>query len=197
MSNFFTYQLTAGDMNVILAGLRLLERTSGWDIPDEIQEIGGESLDVVNIGRLCQHLNLNGQPVLSQPERTPEAESADLVTALGNGGWPTALWNHSALPSGRRAVNRDIPRLTLVGFAANSEDVIVANEREPEDSLEIGYRDGVWSVYRRDPLSGEAHWLADREEIRWALEFCATWLRVELTNEVAKAVADKLFSSCC
>lgn len=194
MSNTFTYQLTAEDVDVILVGLRLLERTSGWDIPDAIQEIGGESLNVVNIDRLCQHLNLDGQPVLSQPERTPEADSADLVTVLGNGGWPTALWNHSALPAGRRAVNRDIPRLMLVGFAANSQDVVVANEREPNDSLEIGYREGVWSVYQRNSRSGEAHWLADREEIRWALEFCATWLRVELTNEVARAVVDKLFS---
>ncbi|GHB26729.1 hypothetical protein [Salinicola rhizosphaerae] len=41
MSDTLSYQLAQEDVDVILAALRLLQRTSGWDIPDAIRDIGG------------------------------------------------------------------------------------------------------------------------------------------------------------
>ncbi|MCS2611054.1 hypothetical protein [Halomonas dongshanensis] len=102
MSDTLTYQLAQEDVDVILAALRLLQRTLGWDIPDEIQDIGGESLDVVNIDRLCERLNLDGnaddqderdvlirrfRAELSRPDWNSDT-AANLATALGDAGWP-------------------------------------------------------------------------------------------------------------
>ena len=60
MSNFVNQQLSTEEIDVILAGLRLVQRTSSYDIPDSIQEIAGRSLETVNIDRLCERLNLDG-----------------------------------------------------------------------------------------------------------------------------------------
>lgn len=60
MSNQHNYQLATEDVAVILTGLRLLQRTPGDQFPSELQEIVGDSLDVVNIDKLCESLNLDG-----------------------------------------------------------------------------------------------------------------------------------------
>jgi hypothetical protein len=105
MSDTLTHQLAQEDVDVILAALRLLQRTSSWDIPDEIQDIGGESLDVVNIDRLCEMLNLDGvvdhqddRDVLIRRFRAELSRSdwdsdtaANLATTLADAGWPIFL----------------------------------------------------------------------------------------------------------
>lgn len=102
MSDYLNHQLAAEDLDVILAALRLLQRTIDLDIPDAIQEIGGESLKIVDIDDLCERLNLEGtdddqdpRDVLIQRFRAelsrPEWDSdtaANLATALDEAGWP-------------------------------------------------------------------------------------------------------------
>ncbi|WP_110633470.1 hypothetical protein [Salinicola salarius] len=108
MSDTFSYQLAQEDVDVILAALRLLQRTSGWDIPDAIQDIGGEGLDVVNIDKLCEELNLGGtadhqdardvlirrfRAELSRPEWDSDT-AASLATSLADAGWPIFFPQH-------------------------------------------------------------------------------------------------------
>lgn len=106
MSDYLiNHQLLADDVAVILAALRLLERTPGRDISDEIVELAGDSLEVVNIDLLCQRLCLDGQLVdasvpderdtlirriraeLSRPEWDSDTP-ANLASALADAGWP-------------------------------------------------------------------------------------------------------------
>lgn len=108
MSHYLNYPLSAEDVDVLLAALRLLQRTAGWDIPDAIQQIGGESLDVVNIDRLCERLNLDGQAdtederdglikriraELSRPEWDSDT-AANLATTLADAGWQPFFPQH-------------------------------------------------------------------------------------------------------
>ncbi|MFM9271862.1 hypothetical protein R5R73_01815 [Salinicola sp. LHM] len=102
MSDYLNHQLASEDIDVILAALRLLQRTIDLDIPDAIQTIGGESLKTVDINDLCERLNLDGQPSdqdardvlikrfraeLSRPEWNSDT-AANLATALADAGWP-------------------------------------------------------------------------------------------------------------
>lgn len=102
MSDYLNHQLATEDVDVILAALRLLQRTIDLDIPDEIQKIGGDSLKTVDIDDLCERLNLDGQPSdqdereilikrfraeLSRPEWNSDT-AANLATALADAGWP-------------------------------------------------------------------------------------------------------------
>lgn len=107
MSDSLNHQLAAEDLDVILAALRLLQRTIDLDIPEAIQEIGGESLKTVDIDNLCERLNLGEsidnevqderdhliqrfRAVLSRPEWNSDT-AANLATALDDAGCPIFL----------------------------------------------------------------------------------------------------------
>lgn len=255
MSDCLDYQLSNEDIDVILAGLRLLQRTaegdvSDWDIPEEIKEIAGESLDLENVDRLCERLNFGGssnesagderdvlinrvRAELSRPEWDSDT-AANLATALADAGWPTFLpehegwyldvedgaytvvarsdgpfrsnaeamksialqfaggsqWHGQVLDTiGLTACGHGLPLMKIVGLAPNSIDVMVCNEFSPESCLEIGYRPdpfapSSWSIFRRDPATGEASWVADKQDCRSALAFSAEQLGVSINEEV-------------
>ncbi|QEA38629.1 hypothetical protein FGL86_05740 [Pistricoccus aurantiacus] len=108
MNDNMNYWLADVDVDVILAALRLLQRMSQRDIPDAILEIAGDSLEAVDIDRLCERLNLDGQAdaqdprdvliqriraELSRPEWDADT-AANLATALVDAGWPPFLSEH-------------------------------------------------------------------------------------------------------
>lgn len=255
MSDCLDYQLSNEDIDVILAGLRLLQRTaegdvSDWDIPDEIKELAGESLDVENVDRLRERLNLGGssnesdederdvlikrvRAELSRPEWDSDT-AANLATALADAGWPTffpehegwcldvedgvyvviaredgpfrsnaevmksialqfasgSRWHGQVLDTiGMTACGQGLPLMKIVGLGPTSIDVMVCNEFRPESCLEIGYRPdpfapSSWSIFSRDPATGEASWVADKKDCRSALAFSAEQLGMTINEEV-------------
>lgn len=60
MCKCLNYTLASQDIDVILAALRFLQRASEGDVPADILEIAGDSLQVVNIDYLCEELNCSG-----------------------------------------------------------------------------------------------------------------------------------------
>lgn len=60
MSDYLNHRLSGEDVDVILSALRLLQRVDAQDIPGEIREIGGASLDNVDTDDLCERLNFDG-----------------------------------------------------------------------------------------------------------------------------------------
>lgn len=248
MSDYLNHQLAAEDLDVILTALRLLQCTIDLDIPDAIQEVGGESLKTVDIDDLCERLNLDGQPSeqderdilikrfraeLSRPEWNSDT-AANLATALADAGWSIfhpghegwylevvdgaysvvvkpdgpfrsnaeamsaiarqfaagSRWHGQVLEMiGMTACGHGKPILRVIGFGPNAQDVVVANDLMPERSLEVGRRPelGVWSIFRRDPQSFEAEWIADRGECRSALKYCADRLGADINDETVES----------
>lgn len=250
MSNFVNQQLSTEEIDVILAGLRLVQRTSSYDIPDSIQEIAGRSLETVNIDRLCERLNLDGiaqeqderdttllriRAELSRPEWNSDT-AANLATTLTDSGRAPILalsegWyidvvdglytviacadgsydsNADALAAitreatmgsrrhqqvlslvGLTACGYGKPMMKIAGYGPNGIDVVVANEQRPECFFEIGYRPHPfqevnyhpWSIFTRDPASGELRFVTDRSNQRRALSYCAEELGVTLNEE--------------
>lgn len=247
MSDFVNQQLSTEEIDVMLAALRLLQRTSSYDIPDSIQEIGGHSLKTVNIDRLCERLNLDGiaqkqderdttllriRAELSRPEWNSDtaanlaATLADVgrapilglsegwyfdvvdgkytVTASEDGPYHSdaaavaaiakeatmgSRWHQQVLAmTGLTACGHGKPLMKIKGFGPNGIDVVVANEQHPECFFEVGFRPGpfsddVWSIFRRDGVSGELRHVTDRDNQRKALAYCAEELGVTLTEE--------------
>nr|WP_298411644.1 hypothetical protein [uncultured Halomonas sp.] len=108
MNNDMTYWLADVDVDVVLAALRLLQQTAPRDIPEAILDIAGDSLDAVDIDRLCERLNTPEQAdhqdtrddliqrmraELSRPEWDSDT-AANLATALADAGWPPFLSEH-------------------------------------------------------------------------------------------------------
>lgn len=60
MSGDLNYKLASEDVDLILSALRLLQRTNPEDVPGEIREIGGVSIDLVDTDDLCERLNFDG-----------------------------------------------------------------------------------------------------------------------------------------
>ncbi|MFS8153843.1 hypothetical protein [Vreelandella titanicae] len=214
MSDYLNHQLAAEDLDVILAALRLLQRTIDLDIPDEIQKIGGESLKTVDIDDLCERLNLAtaladaGWPifhpghegwyldvvegaysVVAKPEG-PFRSNAEVMSAIARQFAAGCRWHGQVLDTiGMKACGHGKPILRVIGCGPNAEDFVVANELMPERSLEIGRRPelGIWSIYQRDPQSFEAKWIADRSNCRSALKYCADRLGADISDEAVES----------